>query len=221
MLQWLKQNNVLEVIFGDNAHTEIVKRANVLLQFYAKQSKGYLDQDIIDLTWKCQDGKHEEMVRCIQKLIIQVLPCVQLQVCDNYFTKIQQEKKFDEKFLNFLNAFTVHSLEKQYETLEARYDDVEQDDEQMQQDDFDTYLSKTEDQQIHTISQSLQINNPPLHKQYGMPIFWQICLDENNLPKETRDRALDFLMKMFGRNFRKVNRIYYLTLALKELLASK
>ena len=70
MLDWLKRNSVLEVIFGDNAHTEIVKRANVLLQFYAKQSKGHLDQEIVELTWRCQEGKHEEMVRCIQKLII-------------------------------------------------------------------------------------------------------------------------------------------------------
>jgi hypothetical protein len=76
MAEWLQQNKVLEVIFGEGSHIEIVKRANVLLCFLAYTNNGALDRRYIDLTWACQDGKHEEMVRTIYGLIYDVLPYV-------------------------------------------------------------------------------------------------------------------------------------------------
>lgn len=69
MADWLKQNKVLEVIFGESSHIEIVKRANVLLCFLAEQNGGTLDKKVIEMTWVFQDGKHEEMVRAIYNLI--------------------------------------------------------------------------------------------------------------------------------------------------------
>lgn len=33
---WILQQNVLEVVFGENTHTEIVKRSSSILKFLAK-----------------------------------------------------------------------------------------------------------------------------------------------------------------------------------------
>lgn len=114
MLEWLMQSKVLEIIFGQGAHIEIVKRAQPILSFIAKQSKGMLDEATIELIWKCQDGKHEEMIRTVYNLIEQVLPSLNIKIVNFLFLKIQQEQRIDEKFILFLKQFTFSALEKQY-----------------------------------------------------------------------------------------------------------
>lgn len=34
---WILQNKILEIVFGENTHTEIVKRSSSILKFLAKQ----------------------------------------------------------------------------------------------------------------------------------------------------------------------------------------
>ena len=36
MCQWLKENKIIEVILGEGAHIEIVKRCDPILKFVAK-----------------------------------------------------------------------------------------------------------------------------------------------------------------------------------------
>lgn len=40
MSQWLKENKIVEVILGEGAHIEIVKRCDTILKFVAKHSDG-------------------------------------------------------------------------------------------------------------------------------------------------------------------------------------
>jgi len=60
-------------------------------------------------------GKHEEMVRTVYKLIEEVVPKLNLEVINLFFTKIEQTQSFDEKFLLFLKEFSVHAFTKLYE----------------------------------------------------------------------------------------------------------
>jgi len=64
---WILQFKILDIAFGENAHLEIVKRSSCLLRFLAKKES--LPQDSIDLIWRCQLGKHEEMVRVVYNII--------------------------------------------------------------------------------------------------------------------------------------------------------
>lgn len=48
---WLLEQKVIEIIFGENTHTEIVKRASSILKFLANESS--LPAEAIDLVWKC------------------------------------------------------------------------------------------------------------------------------------------------------------------------
>ena len=51
MKQWILENKILEIVFGDNTHLEIVKRGGCLLKFLAKNAS--LPKETIDLIWKC------------------------------------------------------------------------------------------------------------------------------------------------------------------------
>jgi len=61
-----------------------------------------LDEATVELLWRCQDGKHEEMIRTVYNLIEQVLHHVNLDVVNLFFAKISQEHNYDEKYLLFL-----------------------------------------------------------------------------------------------------------------------
>jgi hypothetical protein len=50
--------------------------------------------------------------------------------------------------------------------------------------------------------------------QYGMPLFWSLCLDSSDESKEKKQLALACLTDMFKQGFRKMNRLHYLALAI-------
>lgn len=115
LCKWLKDERVIEIILGEGAHIEIVKRCDSILKFVAKNAQQlFFDASLVDLTWRCQLGKHEEMVRTVYKLIEEVVPSLELDVLDLYFTKVDQTKTFDEKFLLFLKEFSINAFQKQY-----------------------------------------------------------------------------------------------------------
>jgi|LauGreDrversion4_2_1035121.scaffolds.fasta_scaffold551264_1 hypothetical protein len=54
MCQWLKDNKVIEIILGEGAHIEIVKRCDSILRFAAKNAQDvFFDAAMVDLTWRC------------------------------------------------------------------------------------------------------------------------------------------------------------------------
>jgi hypothetical protein len=70
--QWILDQKVLDIIFGENTHVEIVKRSSSLIMFLAKE--GALPNEVVDLVWRCQIGKHEDMVRVVYSTIQEILP---------------------------------------------------------------------------------------------------------------------------------------------------
>lgn len=54
------------------------------------------------------------MVRTVYKLIEEVGSSLELDVLDLFFSKVEQTKTFDEKFLLFLKEFSINAFQKQY-----------------------------------------------------------------------------------------------------------
>lgn len=68
MKAWLLEQGVLQIILDQNTHQEIVSRSGPLLILLTKQ-ESLFDENIVELIWKSQLGKHEEMVRTVYNLI--------------------------------------------------------------------------------------------------------------------------------------------------------
>jgi ubiquitin carboxyl-terminal hydrolase 9/24 len=66
---WMVENKVLEVCLGENSHVEIIKRTAPLIKFMIKYGNGAFDASSVDLIWKAQLGKHEDIVRNVYNLI--------------------------------------------------------------------------------------------------------------------------------------------------------
>lgn len=102
-------------MFGENTHLEIVKRSSCILKFLAKQ--GALPEESVDLLWKCQLGKHEEMVRVVYSTIQELVSSINVRLIDSFFERISQvpSSQYDDKFLDFLKDFTLKALENYHE----------------------------------------------------------------------------------------------------------
>jgi hypothetical protein len=100
------------------------------------------------LVWKCQLGKHEEMVRVVFNIINDLLPFLSKDNIDGFYTKIQTVPalQFDEKFLIFLKEFTIKALEHYYDQKNEECGMSE-----IHSDDFDEICAKKERKVLENI----------------------------------------------------------------------
>lgn len=72
-----------------------------------------LNQQIIDLVWKCQQGKHEETVRVVYTLINEVVEDLSPPLLEAIHSKIAEvpPSQYSEMYLAFLKEFTLKALE--------------------------------------------------------------------------------------------------------------
>jgi len=158
-------------VFGENTHVEIVKRSGCILKFLAKQ--GSLPPESVDLLWKCQLGKHEDMVRVVYSTIQEIVPSVDVGIVDLFYQRITQVQpsQYDDKFLEFLKDFTLKALANYHDTKAA-----EQSIDEEHASSFEEAIKKRETHVFSHIKEYL--SNPASwdsdDKPYGLPIFWEM-----------------------------------------------
>lgn len=184
---WILNNKVLDIIFGENTHIEIVKRGGSILKFLAKQNA--LPEDSVELIWRCQQGKHAEMVRVVYSIIQELVPSIDVRYVDNFFVRISQvsnatrtafnettvpASQYDDKFLEFLKEFTLKALENFFKTRTQEC--------QMEEQHARTYDDIIKEREAKIVSNFKQYLSDPTSwntedKQYGLPIFWELIQD--------------------------------------------
>eukprot|EP00831_Metopus_contortus_P020770 TRINITY_DN19193_c0_g1_i1.p1 TRINITY_DN19193_c0_g1~~TRINITY_DN19193_c0_g1_i1.p1 ORF type:complete len:160 (-),score=53.81 TRINITY_DN19193_c0_g1_i1:156-635(-) len=70
MAKWLVENKVLDQVLNDNTHPELVRRTAPIFIFLSK--KEVLTNEMLELLWKCQIDKHEDLVRVVYQTIQEI-----------------------------------------------------------------------------------------------------------------------------------------------------
>ena len=86
LAKWIISNKILEVIFNENVHSELVKKSKNILIFLAR--KDMVTAEIIELVWKSQIDKHEDIVRAVYDTIRDVLEHLSTDVNRAFNNKI-------------------------------------------------------------------------------------------------------------------------------------
>ena len=109
--QWLLDNRIIEFIFAENPHVELIKRSSELIRLLA-QDETYLTTDIVDLLWVCCSEKHEDIIRSSLDLVQDLALSMPLERLAYLSGKIKAIKieDFDEKLVHFLKHYTVNSM---------------------------------------------------------------------------------------------------------------
>lgn len=213
---WIIQQQVLETVLGENTHLEIVKRSGCILKFLAKL--GALPPDSIDLIWKCQLGKHEEMVRVVYNIIKELVPYISLENIDILYSKIQTvpPKSFDEKFLNFLKDFTIKALENYFETKNNEMSMSE-----TQPCDFEEVCNQREMSILMNLQDHISTPNSGLHgneKLYGLPLFWDLAQDRSQqVSKDLMELAITSIIEILKLPSSKHIRMTYIIKSLENI----
>ena len=76
--EWLLENRIIEFIFAENPHVELIKRSAEIIRLLA-QDERYFTTDIVDLLWVCCSEKHEDIIRSTLDLVQDLATCMPLE----------------------------------------------------------------------------------------------------------------------------------------------
>lgn len=109
--EWILENRIIEFIFSENPHVELIKRSSEFIRLLAMDELT-LTTDIVDLLWVCASEKHEDIKRSTLDLIQDLALLMPLERLGYLSAKIRGLKleEFDEKMVNFLKGYTLNAM---------------------------------------------------------------------------------------------------------------
>jgi len=110
VIQWLLDRRLVELIFGENIHVQLVKRAGDILRFMALH--GALTDEHVALIWDATQGKHESVSHAIYSVIVELalqLSAPQLAMIEARIRAIPLED-FDKHLILLLRGFSHNAL---------------------------------------------------------------------------------------------------------------
>ncbi|KAE9358655.1 hypothetical protein PF008_g2606 [Phytophthora fragariae] len=111
---WVVEKKILEEIFGDRIHREIVSRSALLVKFLAESNK--LDTHSIDVIWQSCIQKDQTLVHEIHNLLITTVPFLSnellLHLVESIHASLLRSLEKDEPFpelISFLQRLATNS----------------------------------------------------------------------------------------------------------------
>jgi len=176
--KWLVNNKIFEVIFCENVHPEMIKKSVHLLSFLAR--KDCLNNELLELLWKCQREKHEDIVRAVMETIKEILNYLKLDQIRLLYQKVKEIplESYDEKLIHFMKDFTQKAF----------------------------VVLSTHNKLKLDFSKPIPLPSPELDKVkledlkepddpdlFFIPTFWTLMLDSTNISQNLTDLSMHFL----------------------------
>lgn len=197
LMKWLLQHNILGKVLDENTHSEIIKRSSVIFEFLAKRNA--ITTDILEMLWKCQQEKHEDIVLAIYNAIKNIVEFLTPQQIQFIYEKIKNFSldHYDEKLIGFMKNFTASAFSSIFtgaldsETVLEVPKPVS---------DSDGVLAVPEDPRL-----------------YFVMTFWELVQDESAASAQQANAMLKCLRELLSNPFCEVFRAQYLYLCIENL----
>jgi hypothetical protein len=110
LAQWLRTNNILEQLYGENMHPELVRRCVDIPRFLS--SEGMLEDKHLDLIWEASEGKHESICHLIYASIGDLAAGLPQMQIDYLYKKICNIpfSNYSVQTVNLIRSFSFHAL---------------------------------------------------------------------------------------------------------------
>lgn len=108
---WIRQENLLELLFGESSHPQIMSRTGPILLFLAKT--GNLLVSDLDLVWAAGENKHESLVHIVYGLFAEICSTLQMEHIEYLFAaKIQpiSPSEFDAPTFTLLRSLSLAAI---------------------------------------------------------------------------------------------------------------
>eukprot|EP01022_Parablepharisma_sp_SALTPOND_P000568 TRINITY_DN102_c1_g2_i1.p1 TRINITY_DN102_c1_g2~~TRINITY_DN102_c1_g2_i1.p1 ORF type:complete len:1279 (+),score=158.36 TRINITY_DN102_c1_g2_i1:13122-16958(+) len=179
LAKWILNNKILDIILGEGVHPELIKRTTHILAFLAK--KDMLTNELLDLLWKCQQDKHEDIVRVVYDTIKDILGYLKLEQIRLLFNKLKAIplELCDEKLINFMKEFTLKAF-----SVHSFYDKLKVDPKK------ELSIDPTAPLPEVVCGLSGEVLEPTDPDLYFVPTFWALIQDETHISQALTDQAI-------------------------------
>lgn len=110
LIEWIKNQRILEQLYGENVHTELIKRSSDIPKFLAVVRE--LDRKYLDLIWNASLGKHESITHIIFSTLSDLGFKLPLSDIEYVFEKIRKipYSDYDLHILYLVRQMTVSAI---------------------------------------------------------------------------------------------------------------
>eukprot|EP01022_Parablepharisma_sp_SALTPOND_P026524 TRINITY_DN64327_c6_g1_i1.p1 TRINITY_DN64327_c6_g1~~TRINITY_DN64327_c6_g1_i1.p1 ORF type:complete len:2209 (+),score=297.78 TRINITY_DN64327_c6_g1_i1:12673-19299(+) len=206
LAKWIIEQKVLETILNENAHAELIRRSAHILTFLAKQKA--VTEGIIELLWKCQQDRHEDIIRAVYDTIKETAIYLSPYGLKYIFSKIKSihTENYDEKLVTFMKDFTVTAYTAHNERVE-KMQDIET---PTKLSEFD--IERTSDKGVAV---------PSAESLYCTPIFWELLQDDSTVSLDLTELAMIAFKETLAESFCVPYRLQYLYLCMENVKMHK
>lgn len=109
---WIIKEKVIEFIFKENPHNELIKRSYSILYIMGQETSTF-PEEYLQIIWSCCSGeKHEDIVRATYELVCELAKCLAIERLQNLFEKVRaiSLKEIDGKTVSFLKDYTINTI---------------------------------------------------------------------------------------------------------------
>lgn len=175
LIQWILKNGILEDIYQKYNNPELIKRSLDLLKFIASYIKpAPFPEHVIDLIWNSTRDNHEEVLRTVNEIIVELLRSLDLEAIDLFSQRIFaiKHEDIDADLVKFVCDFTERGLSKI------------------------VVMNSERQLLLKEIDPALKIQHPRL----GIPLLFSLLDDDKPTDRETVDRILTSFREMANKN---------------------
>ena len=120
LVDWLQREQVVELIFGEGLHDQVVRRCHEVLRFLAL--RGAFDGRLLDLIWRASLDKHESVKQAIFCVLIELSSVLTLPLLDDLYGRIRSVPQADytQQHIMLLRGFSVSALQSVHNPPKSR-----------------------------------------------------------------------------------------------------
>jgi len=117
LVEWIEREGVVELIFGEALHEELVRRCVEVLGFLAQ--RGHMDSRLLGLVWRASLDKHETVKQAVYGALADLSAHLPLPLLDELYAYIQSIPfaEYTAHTLTLLRGFAVGGISSAHNPL--------------------------------------------------------------------------------------------------------
>eukprot|EP01132_Coremiostelium_polycephalum_P001351 gene1351-1706_t len=106
IVEWIKENKVIEQLYGETMHIQLLQKCTDILKFLAEQKA--LERKYLDLIWNASEGKHETIENVIYETIGNIAGSLPNEDVDYLYDKVTEipYSHYTVQTLNLIRSLT-------------------------------------------------------------------------------------------------------------------
>ena len=177
LLKCFGEVTLLDIILGENAHAEVLRKIEPVFLFLLKFDK--FEAKHVELIWKCCNEKHEDIKRICFSLLGNMINNMSYPLLQELFSCIEKTATHSELSVKFLELFTNNVITKIFYNKEV----------------------KIPVNGVISIGGNIRTKTEPIkYKLFNLDLFWMLVLDSSNVTEKIKGQAMNALIGILNKH---------------------